>query len=143
MGSHFPPKSNGDSLPSLLPLSLFYGRQAYASLWKATSGLGEYLVGSCYFLSAALTLLPAGLSIWGIVLLRGGHFGEENPQDRIYRPTYRRTEEVFRGRSYASPMAFDQWDGAGVSEEGEIAATEAFGESDHLSDKTKDDVDKY
>jgi hypothetical protein len=105
------------SLESLVPIGM---SQAYASLWKATSGLGPYLVGSCYFLSAGLTLVAGGLSVVGAVMLRGRDLGDAAGagEGRIVRPTYRvTTEKEFLARWYVPPLggrpaANDQWDGA-------------------------------
>jgi hypothetical protein len=88
-------------------LEPFLCAQAYASLWEATSELGPYLVGSCYFLSAGLTLIAGGLSIVGAVLLRGRDLGDIGPEaeaGRAYRPTYRLTEKEFLARWYVPPM---------------------------------------
>ena len=99
------------SLESLVPIGM---SQAYASLWKATSGLGEYLVGSCYFLSAALTVIATGLAIVGAVLLRGRDLGDGDPNEKVFRPTYRLTEQSFLTRWYAPPMlGVDRRDGGG------------------------------
>jgi hypothetical protein len=104
------------SLESLVPIGM---SQAYASLWKATSGLGPYLVGSCYFLSAGLTLVAGGLSVVGAVMLRGRDLGDvAGAEGRVVRPTYRMTsEKEFLARWYVPPLggrpaANDQWDGA-------------------------------
>ncbi len=106
------------SLESLVPIGM---SQAYASLWKATSGLGPYLVGSCYFLSAGLTLVAGGLSVVGAVMLRGRDLGDAGAEGRIVRPTYRLTEKEFLARWYVPPMGGrpaakdDQWEGASGS----------------------------
>jgi hypothetical protein len=103
------------SLESLVPIGM---SQAYASLWKATSGLGPYLVGSCYFLSAGLTLVAGCLSVVGAVMLRGRDLGDAGAgEGRIVRPTYRMTsEKEFLARWYVPPLggrpaANDQWEG--------------------------------
>jgi hypothetical protein len=78
--------------------------QAYASLWKATSGLSQFLIGSCYFLSAALTAIGIGLAIVGAFLLRGRDLDNGSRKETEFRPTYRLTEKSYLTRWYAPPI---------------------------------------
>ncbi len=137
------------SLESLVPIGM---SQAYASLWKATSGLGPYLVGSCYFLSAGLTLVAGGLSVIGAVMLRGRDLGDAGAEGRIVRPTYRLTEKEFLARWYVPPLggrpaANDQWDGASCGggdrvEKGEMKERETVEETPVEKEDREMDLEK-
>ncbi len=140
------------SLESLVPIGM---SQAYASLWKATSGLGPYLVGSCYFLSAGLTLVAGGLSVVGAVMLRGRDLGDAGAgEGRIVRPTYRMTTETeFLARWYVPPLggrpaANDQWEGASGGdktdsvEKGEMTERETVEESPAEKEERERDLEK-
>ena len=56
------------SLESLVPIAM---SQLYTTLWKTTSDLGSPLVGSCFFLSAGLSLLGVVLGFVGMASLKG------------------------------------------------------------------------
>ena len=56
------------SIDSLVPIGL---SQVYTSLWRATSGLGHPLIGSCFFLSSVFSTAALLLSCVGMIRLRG------------------------------------------------------------------------
>merc|ERR1711892_1050079 len=56
------------SIESLVPIAF---SQLYTSIWKATSDKGAPLVGTCFFLSGALSVFALVLSCVGMVRLKG------------------------------------------------------------------------
>jgi hypothetical protein len=111
--------------------------QVYASLWKATSGLSKFLIGSCYFLSAGLTTIAIALAILGTVLLRGRDLDGGNPDEKVFRPTYRMTEKLFLTRWYAPPVM-----GYMPADERDSSVNYTGGEKELSSGKKEDSVAK-
>jgi hypothetical protein len=90
--------------------------QAYASLWKATSGLSQFLIGSCYFLSAAFTAIGIGLATAGAFLLRGRDLNNGSRKEIEFRPTYRMTDKSSLSRWYAPPPADERDSGVNTTD---------------------------
>ena len=70
---------------SLVPIGM---SQAYASLWKATSELGAPMVGTVYFVSAAIITIALTISIFSLFSLKGhsiSELDEEPPKFSQYR----------------------------------------------------------
>jgi len=75
------------SLESLVPLGM---SQAYASLWRVTSGLAYPWVGSVFLVSAGVTGIGWLTSIGAAVRLRGSTIADLSNHE-VFKPTYRAT----------------------------------------------------
>ena len=68
------------SIESLVPI---VSQQAYASLWKVTSSLGEPWIGSAYFLSACIVVIPLTWAIYMLVRLKGMRISDLEKEPRV------------------------------------------------------------
>ena len=87
------------SLESLVPIGM---SQAYASLWAATSDLGDPWVGTAFLVSAALTSVSLVLSIVSLISLRGQSITELDTEP-AFKPVFRTLSQEAATGSWTRP----------------------------------------